>query len=60
MENSAVTQDLRATDDKGRTVVSEMTDRELMEEVAHNLRALADVLEALGSHPMAGALGLRV
>jgi hypothetical protein len=46
----------RPTDAKGRLLHTAMTDREIAEEVLVTLRALADVLEAVGQSPMAAAM----
>jgi hypothetical protein len=44
------------TDAKGRPLLAEMSDREVLEEVAHNLRAFHDALENLGKNPMLKAM----
>lgn len=46
----------RPKDDKGRVIVQALTDREVAEETLYTLRALADVLEAVGQNPMARAM----
>ena len=46
----------RPTDEKGRLVHTAMTDREISEEILVTVRALADVLEAVGQSPMAAAM----
>lgn len=46
----------RPKDDKGRLRHDVMTDREIAEETLVTLRALADVLEAVGKSPMAAAM----
>jgi hypothetical protein len=46
----------RPTDAKGRLRHDVMTDREIAEETLVTLRALADVLEAVGQSPMAAAM----
>lgn len=46
----------RTVDDKGRVVVQECTDRELLCEVASNLRVVADVISQLGESPAIAAM----
>lgn len=46
----------RPVDSKGRTLVHAMTDREIAEENLMMARILGDVLQALGSNPMAAAM----
>lgn len=46
----------RPTDEKNRVRVPYLTDREIAEETLATLRALADVLEAVGQSPMAAAM----
>jgi hypothetical protein len=43
-------------DAKGRPLIPTMTDRELAEEVASNLRAFSDALENLAQNPMLKAM----
>ena len=47
---------VRGKDEKGRDMVECMTDRELLKETVLSLRALGDVLEAVGQSPMAAAM----
>jgi hypothetical protein len=51
--DSALREEMRM--DK-RTPVTDMTDRELLEELVVNGRALADALEALAQNPMIAAI----
>lgn len=55
-EYRAAAQDTRGTDEKGRPMVETMTDREILKELLETMRALADVLQAVGESPMAAAM----
>lgn len=43
-------------DAKGRPIIEEMTERDLLVEVAYNLRAFSDALETLSRNPMLAAM----
>lgn len=42
--------------DPARKPVEEMTDRELLEEIANNMRMVESVVESLAEHPMVSAI----
>jgi hypothetical protein len=45
-------------DEKGRAIPEAMSDREIAIESLFLLRAIVDVFEGLGNHPMARSLGM--
>lgn len=55
-EYAAAHTDDRPKDHKNRLLHNVMTDREIAEEILVTVRALADVLEAVGQSPMAAAM----
>jgi hypothetical protein len=45
-------------DEKGRVLPEAMSDREMAIETLFLLRAIVDIFEGLGNHPMARSLGM--
>lgn len=56
MTDTPFTDTTGVTDEKGRRLPDDMTDRELLTELVVNMRAIADAVDGLAESPMVRAM----